>query len=657
MYHERTKPDNLEDDRVHHRKEVIGDNGVEMTKDEIEAMMDELMSNPVEGIHTERTYEIMKNQDGAVKVTRLPPENLTLEGIGGRTKEKEVSKRIDEEIEKRTLCLNWITRFGSDPPTSDRQSMGADERKKSKSRKSRPNWSKPSKVVGHEVDRVPIQYLDTSIHSPEDGKHIKEEEEAHQDVVQKVLSPLSSDLPSSKITPCLKTMSVNPLPQAMAPPTPPPTLPQKNRKVKYLPPKAPDPEGSGSFGIAPCPSDTRPGILAAAHLAKIPFQGSSHQEPLFFVFGSTIVLEDDRGDTHTYQGNALVHLYTQPLDSTLDEPPPPPAKKTKEARSQLFRYSPGRPPGMRPHQFDHLERPLQSFSVDPKADANNPFARRLEQRLRQAQEEKDELDEAEAAEVLVSLRNKRKVEGNSAGTKPVGQTGDPSHSFVPSAAIPRLIEFVKGGTIPGSNIEGVKLEEREDGANAFIRGIQQPSATTGKSNVPTEPIAGPPTTPSESPDIEMVPSNAPTPGKDEATCFKPDDTKVYDPRLAIVRNTVPANTHPLQTHATTRSTQQEPDKFLSITEWREMTDKLEMEVRNGTKWTDNRIRKIFAAARLTDWWMAIGRLGEKEGRRDWHAWRVEAVMNKAKENLPTSATWIVGVANSIIKIREDNQPR
>src|SRR6201992_1266117 len=289
MYHKRTKPDNLEDDRVHHRKEVIGDNGVEMTKDEIEAMMDELMSNPVEGIHTERTYEIKKNQDGAVKVTRLPPENLTLEGIGGRTKEKEVSKRIDEEIEKRTLCLNWITRFGSDPPTSDRQSMGADERKKSKSRKSRPNWSKPSKVVGHEVDRVPIKYLDTSIHSPEDGKHIKEEEEAHQDVVQKVLSPLSSDLPSSKITPCLKTMSVNPLPQAMAPPTPPPTLPQKNRKVKYLPPKAPDPEGSGSFGIAPCPSDTRPGILAAAHLAKIPFQGSSHPEPSFFAFGSTIV--------------------------------------------------------------------------------------------------------------------------------------------------------------------------------------------------------------------------------------------------------------------------------------------------------------------------------------------------------------------------------
>ena len=42
----------------------------------------------------------MKNQDGAVKVIRLPPENLTLEGMGERTKEKEVRKKVDEEIAK-----------------------------------------------------------------------------------------------------------------------------------------------------------------------------------------------------------------------------------------------------------------------------------------------------------------------------------------------------------------------------------------------------------------------------------------------------------------------------------------------------------------------------------------------------------------------------
>ena len=453
-------------------------------------------------------------------------------------------------------------------------------------------------------------------------------------------------------------MSANPLPYAMAPLTPPPTLPPLNRKVKHLPPKAPEPKENGSFQTAPCPSDTRPGILAAAHLAKIPFEGSSPQEPSFFAFGSTIVVEDDRGDTHTYHGNALVHLYTQPLDSTLDEPPPPPAKKTEEVRELLFRYSPGQTPGVRPHQYDHLERPFQNPRFDPKADANNPFARRLEQRLARAKDEEEELEKEQVAEALLSLRNERNVVEYSAKQSTRDQ-GNRAHPSAHTTALSRETKFVKGETIPGTLNGSIKVEELDAEANPFVQGVQQHRSKEGVPEISKERTSIPsksPPVPNEPADVEMALGIEPKPSKVDAPAGKTEDAKVSDPRLAVIRIDPDGSTHHISTTSPTKPNNEGLDKFVSVLEWRKAIGTIEVKIRNGSKWTDDDVKVIFKETGLTDWWEAIREMEEKAGRKDWHAWRVEAVARTAKKLPTTPVTRIVSAANSIVRVGEANQP-
>lgn len=52
--------------------------------------------------------------------------------------------------------------------------------------------------------------------------------------------------------------------------------------------------------IHPCPDPPRPGIMAAAHLAILNTPESTHQEPSFFAYGSTIALEDAKGNKLTF---------------------------------------------------------------------------------------------------------------------------------------------------------------------------------------------------------------------------------------------------------------------------------------------------------------------------------------------------------------------
>ena len=92
----------------------------EMTRGVLEAVIEDLADDPLDGSYETRTYKITEHEDGQVTATCIPHGDAVAKELEGRGKESKEKKESGEEVIKQVRSARPITKKGSDPPPSDR---------------------------------------------------------------------------------------------------------------------------------------------------------------------------------------------------------------------------------------------------------------------------------------------------------------------------------------------------------------------------------------------------------------------------------------------------------------------------------------------------------------------------------------------------------
>ena len=121
----------------------------EMTRGVLEAVVENLVDDPLDGPYETRTYEITEHEDGHVTATRLPHDNKVAKEIEDRERMSREKGKLDEAVNKQVGSADQITLKGSDPPPSEGRTGETLEYQKIEIQQN--SWSTPNKLMMDEV--------------------------------------------------------------------------------------------------------------------------------------------------------------------------------------------------------------------------------------------------------------------------------------------------------------------------------------------------------------------------------------------------------------------------------------------------------------------------------------------------------------------------
>ena len=189
---------------------------IEMAKEELEAMMKELMENPLEEEDEQRAYRIQKTQNGVIEVARITTDHPAMKCLSLRKDEGRVSKGKRKEDDGRTSDREPTSQLGSDPQAPDRDLEKIGQNPETEIPEI---WYTPLSEL---TELVPtdtaeeIETLDAGKRDFASPGTIKTNESAHQEDSSPppISTPqnLNSNLETSETLPCSQPMTQKPPP-------------------------------------------------------------------------------------------------------------------------------------------------------------------------------------------------------------------------------------------------------------------------------------------------------------------------------------------------------------------------------------------------------------------------------------------------------------
>jgi hypothetical protein len=645
----------------------------QISKAELEAVIEDLMEDPIEVLKEIRVYQIERNADGLIAVTRVDVDPEQMERKPNKPSGADVSEEPSKEQKAEDEYQNPLTRLGSDPQPSDRDLVAenlVDHRHQkdcapSPCDRMETQAPQPWCELSKEKRRQSVE--------PDDSRNIKTTQETHQEEFANPISSLESlsqhpSIQQQPQPPCSRQMDQQPEPTRqpreyrslaavhMLGPMPPPQPFQPAANVLFV--------GDDQIEIPPCPERPRPGLVTAAHLQQVPFPGSTPREPSFFGYGSTVVVRDEDGGTRTHQGHALIHLYTPDSRSTSSIPPPTPQPEAEALLTRLYRQPDAASHLERPwttsrHNPTHPAPPLSQFRFNPKTPGFEPQGdHHIDDHRDQpfqvvAKDPNDPQGYAcEPVGILVSIceapestDSHTKETCNPCTTNPNGDTAGRSSSLSKREcpeANPNMLADSKArpespvkvgillGTIREHHTPGVMGDEPQKDASSVSESDIPPTKRQEDQLVDKKPGTHP--VPSEPADVEMDtaatdtvrPSSPPNllyPDEDEPM-DEQSNKSATDPttnnQLTLYR---PPDNHEKSTDPRNRPENMSPASLEQLQTWQRNLAEMVNRAKQGTKWTDLELHQIFGNLGLLQWWYDASKLGAEERAASWDEWK------------------------------------
>ena len=318
---------------------------LEMTGSELTAVLEDLMDNPIEQIKEKRTYEIFKNPNGLVLVTRVPFDEQEWTNENELAEEGNLKEERREEEDRENSSQRRLTQLGNAPLPPDRDPAQKHEVReihggnwcgipwdpRDGAGSSQPWWDEPNdlKITPTESSQPQEIIKQTGL---------THQEESFRNPSSPPLSPKSVPPPSAS---CLiflmgpPLVSSRPLPRQMSSaaavcsvdPLPPQFGPPSARSEQV---------GEDEVYIPTPPTVLRPGILTASHFVLVNDRESTPRDPSYFAYGARTVIESEQGEFQEYDGHAMVHMYPFATPLTLNFPRPPLRERMEAARAALL---------------------------------------------------------------------------------------------------------------------------------------------------------------------------------------------------------------------------------------------------------------------------------------------------------------------------------
>ena len=652
-------------------------NGHEMSPDELAAVLDVLMKNPIEEMEEQRSYTIQKGENGQVLVTRAPFN------MGEWVNEEPTISVKDENDEDQTTNLNsGLTALGNDPQPSDQDLTG----KHGVPEIQYEDWNKipwdPSDGSGpHPWWNDPKEMNIENAESSESAKTIKQARLTPQEDSLRAASlpppPAHNDSPASSS--CLLLMSDPPDPKHL------PTRRMSSRaavcSVVPLPPQLEpcssdrEPAEEGEVVIPPPAIPPRPGLLTAGHLDLIQDKDSTPREPTFFAHGARTVIEDERGEIQTYLGHALIHMY--PTNALQPPPYPPPIsrRRTEAAWAYLIanRSFPTQSSTHSDNERDsHVIEPVsptRGFRYTPRVQPENARPRPIvvgdrgspepsrslptppgsSQMPEEAATPAKDSEEDAIGEVRVGLSDNRSETHQSSGPRimmdkhgftyirpyPPGLAPTKAPKFVDGPLNP-LMRTAKVGFVSSTGLPpGFLPRRRDDTKTTEGKTFRQPTDDPRGSSPTTK---APDHIASETSDVEMqledlgYPEDEEQPTEDDACVINATDLEGIElTNLSPHKNDPPSLDKDVQDSAPDlggRTTSDDPvtdaqttlhRPSLEFQLWKKSLNHMKLTLDGGHFWTDVDARRVFADIGLLTWWNDIKR---DRLANCWPDWRV-----------------------------------
>ena len=312
----------------------------QMSPDELEGVLDQLLADPIMEDEEVRTYTIQKGSDGVVIVRpgfvrNKGPCGPPIADHAERDPDKKDKEVSWDEAEPISDNPNQITVYGSDPPTPDHApeiNCSVQQNEEIFTTTERENGSDTldqhekvlvQEALGHELGKRGIRRLDTNQPKPP------------------LLEPQSRDFVttdstldgkcacSTRCCPKFDATILQQFEQHISHET---LVPQD--PAQDLPSSLRAPCGDQAVPVEWCEVTSQdgmegPGLMAAAHLVELRQSRMGPGEHSFVGFNATIVANLDEDSPSIHQGHVFVHLYDTRLETsqssgdTPDRRPPP----------------------------------------------------------------------------------------------------------------------------------------------------------------------------------------------------------------------------------------------------------------------------------------------------------------------------------------------
>ena len=643
--------------------------GEEMSSTELEAVAEELMSDPMMKINERRAYEIIKNLEGRVIVTRIPHSSETVQEL--ETEMDEIEARRGRVRKARNSDAIELTGNGNDPRTSDERLSGKviETDKEFDGEERRP--SNVQKLMEVEATQDTPAQRDVSVGNKDSIKKTPTEGEDspllnfHTPLSQ---SPAASPPSPPKASNCQKQMASQP------PRSPTPPVFRTFAAVCSNPHQdsaAPQVVHPAAVQGQPLETDPgtglhRPGIVAATHLIRVPPQVLTRPHHCFFGYGATVDVEEPHGGRRKFHGHVAVLLYMPPFPNTVSTPPPPPQDRVEAARVQLF-----------PGRFT-FRSPLATNPFLVSSSGNVPdYASPLETarmypppglgRGRKSRDEEAEEGELEIAKVLVSIKHEDtdgKERLPSIQTI-LSQSKDPRQSRLPERPLQRKIEFVSGGFLQGTisehsaeNDQGKPRDVSKDTTSLNADSEHTKQSKDG----PADDLMATDLELQNSPDVvpELLPPYE-VDGKELALEEVIEKSKIDDSGNNLPDKTISAPSLAYDPLRSSPIPEEEPivvseTTGVSYRVWKENLEKVERMLNNGVQWKHAEISDAFWEIQMYPWWATANLMLQKGADADWDLWKktiVEQWTEKYEDALPMTFRWM---ANDLEQLLIRTQP-
>ena len=675
------------------------DPGVEIPSEELEAVITELMVDPIDIIGEKRAYEIWKHSSGEVEVTRLPDIEIAARGIElGMYK---VKNDTTNRKNLRNRSMEGITGSGNDPHPSDHETSKVEETINSEIGESENSAEAYQGIQLEEYQEGESENPENIDRKRKEREDIKEDESSH---LEESLPSFPSTFPPT-ISPLLSPSCNLQMSQQYQPPRQPspprPPLRTLSMVYGYNPPSNPETTqtfrlnlpGDNRVTIGQCPHHIRPGVVAAAHLTPLTTSESDPPVTSFIGYGAIVVTEDIDGELREHRGNVVVHVLSQQLPRSANIPPPATRNQAERAREQFLSCR-------SPSPNNDIEDPLRRFRIDETLEINPIAGPRGRLPIVNARGGRRDPREQETAETLVSLRQLRKFETadlqSSAELSEQQTTEQPTPFHKPSN--PSENSSDSNGSLPRSvdnpipSQPGTRISGPSAATNLWPNHSTKPGGSSASETTPLipkeEPIdidmdasakveetkGSPPELRYPSPDSE--PYDPPKSYEEQyqeagrllwqlqnehiqhrraaATGIETSGTGIQDEFLPVKKSqtiVIPSRTvsndgsdkeNDLLTPPNFSPVMQCGSPGFGYLKWHDSAFRLRAELLKGEEWSGEVIQRIFEEVGMITWWSTVAD-ALADGTLDWKKWkkaRVDEWSARFPDELPITFRFI-----------------
>ena len=348
----------------------------EMSQDELEAIIEKLMDEPLESKEDTRAYTIERREDGLVLIrSKAMPDN-GLDGMsdpGSSRNELEGMDREDKGVSTETSASesSELTRLGNDPQPSD---QAPDREIQDDPRTCFFGLNEVDtdlEIIG-EVSGACEQSEQTNVEETEQQEDIKDKVETYQENILSSQFPARNIIatnPETRTSACphqgqasltleSKLLTVLPSKRATNSPAPMPSLSKPHEPSN-------DPAELKEILIeVPDPQERVPGMLAASHVIRLTDTPGPQAETSFFAFGATVVVGEEGRLPSVHTGHAYILLFSSDSVVVENTPRPPPGLEVVASRNNLFPAASGIHP---PESSNELQSFLYEESIFPQS--------------------------------------------------------------------------------------------------------------------------------------------------------------------------------------------------------------------------------------------------------------------------------------------------